>query len=81
MTAAEIRWRCERLPQLLQTQSRHEALANAEFEARHKLGQALSAEQQVFVSEHWQKVDVFLASEKGRVAAALFVDEWIDSMK
>lgn len=51
------------------------------YDARHQLGQALSAEQQVFVSEHWQKVDFFLASEKGRVAAALFVDEWIDSMK
>lgn len=34
MTPAEIRWRCERLAQLLQTQSRHEALANAEIEAR-----------------------------------------------
>lgn len=34
MTAAEIRWRCERLAQLLETQSRHEALANAEMEAR-----------------------------------------------
>lgn len=51
------------------------------FEARDKLGKALSAEQQLFVSEHWQRVDIFLASEKGRTAAALFVDEWIDSMK
>lgn len=34
MTAAEIRWRCERLAQLLETQGRHEALANAEVEAR-----------------------------------------------
>ena len=32
--AAEIRWRCERLAQLLETQGRHEALANAEIEAR-----------------------------------------------
>ena len=51
------------------------------YEARHKLGQALTAEQQVFVSEQWQKVDVFLASEKGRTAAALFVEEWMESMK
>lgn len=34
MTAAEIRWRCERLAVLLETQTRHEALANAEIEAR-----------------------------------------------
>lgn len=34
MTAAEIRWRCERLAVLLETQGRHEALANAEVEAR-----------------------------------------------
>lgn len=34
MTPSEIRWRCERLEQLLQTQSRHEALANTEIEAR-----------------------------------------------
>lgn len=36
MTAAEIRWRCERLAVLLETQSRHEALANAEMEARQR---------------------------------------------
>lgn len=34
MTAAEIRWRCERLAVLLETHGRHEALANAEIEAR-----------------------------------------------
>lgn len=51
------------------------------YQARHKLGQALSAEQQIFVSEHWQRVEEFLASEKGRTAAALFVDEWMESMK
>lgn len=51
------------------------------YEARNRLGQALSAEQQIFVSEQWQKVDVFLASEKGRTAAALFVEEWMASMK
>lgn len=34
MDAAEIRWRCERLAVLLETQGRHEALANAEMEAR-----------------------------------------------
>lgn len=34
MTAAEIRWRCERLAFLLQTQSRHEALLSAEVEAQ-----------------------------------------------
>ena len=34
MTAAEIRWRCERLTVLLQTESRADALANAEIEAR-----------------------------------------------
>lgn len=51
------------------------------FEARHKLGQALNSEQQMFVSEHWQRIDAFLASEKGRTAAALFVDEWMSSMQ
>lgn len=34
MTAAEIRWRCERLAVLLQTQSRREALLSAEVEAQ-----------------------------------------------
>jgi len=34
MTPAEIRWRCERLEQLLQTESRADALASAEIEAR-----------------------------------------------
>lgn len=34
MTAAEIRWRCERLAVLIQTQSRHEAILSAEVEAK-----------------------------------------------
>lgn len=36
MTPAEIRWRCERLAILLQTQSRREALLSAEIEAQGK---------------------------------------------
>lgn len=51
------------------------------FDARLALGKALSTEQQVFVSQHWPDVDKFLASEKGRIAADLFVSEWQDSMK
>lgn len=34
MTPAEIRWRCERLAVLLQTQSRHSALVSLAAEAR-----------------------------------------------
>ena len=51
------------------------------FDARMALGKALSTEQQEFVSVHWPRVDAFLASEKGRQAADLFVSEWQDSMK
>lgn len=51
------------------------------LDARLAFGKALSTEQQMFVSENWPRVDVFLASEKGRVATDLFVSEWQDAMK
>lgn len=45
-------------------------------DARAALGAALSTEQQLFVSEHWQGLAGWLRTDAGRDAARLVVDEW-----
>lgn len=44
------------------------------------IGNALQHEQQMFVSANWREIDVFLSSEKGRLAVDTFVKEWQGSL-
>lgn len=50
-------------------------------QCRAALGSALSVEQQLFVSEHWRDLHVWLGTDAGRDAARLVVDEWMGSAR
>lgn len=46
---------------------------------RSALGAALSVDQQIFVTNNWQKLGVWLQTKEGRDAARLVADEWTAS--
>lgn len=50
------------------------ALANT----RAALGNALSLDQQLFVSSNWAELSSWLSSNSGKDAARFMVDEWAD---
>ena len=43
------------------------------------VGQALTTDQQVYVSAHWPKLADWLATENGRIALQTFVSDWMAS--
>lgn len=47
---------------------------------RDGIGKALTQEQQVFVSANVLKMHEFVATNEGRAAVALFVEEWQRSL-
>lgn len=51
------------------------------YEAKTAIGDALSGEDQNFVSEHYQDIAKFMRSDDGKAAINNFVDSWKCSKK
>lgn len=54
---------------------------NALLDIYLSLGKALTVEQQLFISAHWQHLADWLRTEEGKIAAQTFVDDWRNCTK